>query len=184
MDNVNGLFNLKNSISVDALSEKNPIKITKTTINNIPMTAMGTPSKAVTDNIIEQALEQSTGRKSVNLLLNNSPVGLGEHPSSEDIQNAGYTLVSSAYHMGAPAIYKSADGSTISVYSGKGSAEMGEDKRKIVYQTGRYTQEMFYDENGRLTSGRIIIKDNIAGFTEQQYDFTIGQDNNIESVIR
>lgn len=56
MDNVNGLFNLKNSISVDALSEKNPIKITKTTINNIPMTEMGTPSKAVTDNIIEQAL--------------------------------------------------------------------------------------------------------------------------------
>ena len=184
MDKVNGLFNLQNSISIDALSEKNNGKITKTTIDNVPMTKMGVPLKVVTDAVIEQALEQSTGRKSVNLLLNNSPVGLGEHPSDEDIQNAGYTFVSSAYHMGAPAIYKSADGSTISVYSGKGSAEMGEDKRKIVYQAGRYTQEMFYDENGKLTNGRIIIKDKVAGFTEQQYDFTIGQDNSIESVIR
>ncbi len=184
MDNVNGLFNLQNSINVDTLGEKNTIKITKTTVNNIPMAEMGTPSKAVTDNVIEQALEQSTGRKSVNLLLNNSPVGLGEQPSSEDIQKAGYTFVASAYHMGAPAIYKSADGSTISVYSGKGTAEMGEDKRKIVYQTGRYAQEMFYDETGKLTSGRIIIKDKVAGFTEQQYDFTIGQDNNIKSMIR
>ncbi len=86
-------------------------------------------------------------------------------------------------HIGAPKIFTSSDGGTITVYDGKGTAEMGEDKRKIVYQNGRYTQEMYYDENGKLTQGKMVIKDKIAGFTEQQYDFIMKGDK-IETVIK
>ena len=43
-----------------------------------------------------------------------------------------------AYHIGAPIRFSSTDGGTITVYDGKGTANMGEDKRKIVYENGRY----------------------------------------------
>lgn len=179
MNEVNGVSNLQNFNSVD-----NNIIRKKTDIDNVPVAKAGAYSKKVTDAIIEQALEQSSGHKAVNLLLSNSPIGLGDQPNKEDIQNAGYTMLTTAFHHGAPVLYKSGDGSTITVYNGKGTPEMGEDKRKIVYQTERFTQEMFYDENGRLTNGKMIIKDKIAGFTEQQYDFIMGADNHIKSVIR
>ncbi len=94
----------------------------------------------------------------------------------------GYTFAATAYHIGAPVIYESTDGGTITVYNGKGSAEMGEDKRKIVYQNGRYTQEMFYDGNGKLTKGQIKIKNEVVGFTEKQFDFLV-QNNKIKSMI-
>ena len=183
MNELNGVSNLQKLLRVTNNSDDNST-IRKTDINNVPIGKEGVSLKQVTDAVIEQALEQSSGHKSVNLLLSNSPIGLGNQPNKEDIQNAGYTFVTTAFHLGAPAIYKSGDGSTITVYSGGGSAEMGEDKRKIVYQTDRFTQEMFYDENGRLTNGKMIIKDKVAGFTEQQYDFIMGADNHIETVIR
>ncbi len=41
---------------------------------------------------------------------------------------------------------------------------------------------MYYDENGKLTGGKIIIKDEVAGFTEKQYDFKT-QDNKIKTII-
>ncbi len=183
MNEVNGVSNLQKLLRVTNNSDGNST-ISKTDINNVPICNGGASSKKVTDAVIEQALEQSSGHKSVNLLLSNSPIGLGNQPNKEDIQNAGYTFATTAYHLGAPVIYTSSDGSTITVYNGKGTANKGEDKRKIVYQTERFTQEMFYDENGRLTNGKMIIKDKVAGFTEQQYDFIMGADNHIKSVIR
>lgn len=48
---------------------------------------------------------------------------------------------------------------------------MGEDKRKIVYQKGNLIQEMYYDDNGNLKEGKILIKDNIAGFEERKISF-------------
>ena len=44
---------------------------------------------------------------------------------------------------------------------------MGEDKRKIVYEKGNLIQEMYYDDNGNLKTGKIIVKDNVAGFPER-----------------
>lgn len=117
------------------------------------------------------------------MLLSNSPIGLGNQPAKEDIESMGYQFSLTAMHIGAPMIFTSSDGGTITVYDGKGTAEMGEDKRKIVYQNGRFTQEMYYDENGKLTNGQMIIKDKIAGFTEQQYDF-IMEDNNRMTVVK
>lgn len=141
-----------------------------------------TATKKITSEDIEKAVNEPSSRKAIKGLLANSPLGLTEVLSNDSIEKMGYTFVGTAFHKGAPALYKSADGGTITVYSGKGTAEMGEDKRKIVYQNDRYTQEMYYDENGKLTQGKIIIKDNVAGFTEAQYDFIV-KDNEITTII-
>jgi len=140
--------------------------------------------KGVTDADIDKALNQTTGHKSVNLLLSKSPIGSGSEPSQADIESSGYRFVGTAMHLGAPMIYKSADGATITVYNGKGSAEAGEDKRKIIYQTDRYTQEMHYNDNGTLTEGEIRIKDNVAGFLEAQYIFMADENGKVNTVIR
>lgn len=142
------------------------------------------PNKSVTVEVINNALEQPTGHKAVNLLLNNSPIGLGNALSQKDLEKAGYTFVATAYHKGAPVIYEAADGSTITTYDGKGDAINGEDKRKIVYRNGRYTQEMYYDNNGKLTGGKMVIRDNVAGFVEQEYNFSVNQNGEIATMIR
>lgn len=155
----------------------------KSVLNSVmPQNVKGEPKK-VTNELIELALNQPSGKRAVNLLLNNSPVGKGKQPGREDIENAGFTFTATGMHPGAPVIYTSADGAAITIYDGKGTAEMGEDKRKIVYQTDRYTQEMFYDENGKLTTGNITIKDKVAGFIEEQYLFNMKPDGDI-TVIR
>ena len=140
-------------------------------------------SKRVTEQNIETALNEISSSKAVKGLLSNSPIGLTDQPSKEDIENMGYGFYQTAHHIGAPVTYKSADGGTITVYNGKGEASAGEGSRKIVYQNGRYLQEMFYDENGKLTKGQIKIKDGVAGFTEQQFDFAV-KDNKISTLIR
>ena len=143
----------------------------------------GNPAtKKITEKNIETAVNEPSSKKALNELLNNSPIGLTEHQSSNNIEQMGYTFVGTGYHQGAPKIYQSSDGGTITVYDGKGTANMGEDKKKIVYQNGRYTQEMYYDDNGKLTGGKVTIKDDVAGFTEKQYDFTV-KDNKIASII-
>ena len=143
----------------------------------------GEPIKKVTSKEIDKAVNEPSPRKATKMLLSNSPIGLGDMPEQKTLEKMGYTFANTGYHKGAPVIYESKGGGTITVYDGKGSAEMGEDKRKIVYQNGRYTQEMYYDDNGKLTAGKIIIKDNIAGFTEVQYDFTV-KDNKLASIIK
>lgn len=131
------------------------------------------PNKSVTEEVITRAMHQTEDQKAINLLLLNSPVGRGDALSKKDLEKAGYTFVGTAYHIGAPAIYEAADGSTITCYSGKGTANMGEDRRKIVYRNGRFTQEMYYDDNGKLTGGTMTIRDKTAGFIEQEYNFSI-----------
>lgn len=182
MDGINGTQGLSN-VQLNSLESSLKIKKEKSQ-DFLPLKNRGgNASKRVTDTVIEHALNQPSARKSINMLLTNSPIGLGNQPTKEDIESMGYQFSLTAMHIGAPMIYESVDGGTITVYDGKGSAEMGEDKRKIVYKNGRYTQEMYYDENGKLTQGKILIKDNVAGFTEQQYDFIMGADNHIKSVI-
>lgn len=182
MDGINASQGLSN---VQLNSLESGLKIKKEKPQDLfPLKNVGgNASKKVTDTVIEHALNQPSARKSINMLLTNSPIGLGNQPTKKDIESMGYQFSLTAMHHGAPMIYESADGGTITVYDGKGTAEMGEDKRKIVYQNGRYTQEMYYDENGKLTQGKMVIKDKVAGFTEQQYDFIMGADNHIKSVI-
>ena len=173
MDGINGSQGLSN-VQLNSLESSLKIKKEKSQ-DFLPLKNRGgNASKRVTDTVIEHALNQPSARKSINMLLTNSPIGLGNQPTKEDIESMGYQFSLTAMHIGAPMIYESVD---------KGSAEMGEDKRKIVYKNGRYTQEMYYDENGKLTQGKMLIKDNVAGFTEQQYDFIMGADNHIKSVI-
>ena len=91
----------------------------------------------------------------------------GAEPTSDDFKKMGYEFAGTQYHIGAPVYYESADGGKITIYDGKGTAEMGEDKRKIVYEKGNLIQEMYYDDNGNLKTGKIIVKDNVAGFPER-----------------
>ncbi len=143
----------------------------------------GTASRRVTNENVEHALNQTSGFKAVKGLLTNSPIGLTNQPAKEDIESMGYLDTGMReYRLGAPLHFNSTDGGTITVYDGK-SPNKGEDKRKIVYENGRYKQEMFYDEQGNLTKGKIIIKDETELFTEQQYDFTV-KDNKIQALIR
>ena len=182
MDGINGSHGVSD-VQLNSLA--NRLKTVKEESQDyIPLNKVGgNASKRVTDTVIEHALNQPSARKSINILLANSPIGLGNQPTKEDIESMGYQFSLTAMHIGAPMIFTSSDGGTITVYDGKGTAEMGEDKRKIVYQNGRFTQEMYYDENGKLTNGQMIIKDKIAGFTEQQYDF-IMEDNNRMTVVK
>ena len=45
--------------------------------------------------------------------------------------------------------------------------------RTTIYRTDRYEQTIIYDEFGEPVKGTIKIKDDVAGFTERQYDFKI-----------
>ena len=181
MDGINDVQKIMTNISSSSV-QKNTQE-TKQSFVPINKGVGGNASKRVTDAVIEHALNQPSARKSINMLLSNSPIGLGNQLAKEDIESMGYQFSLTAMHIGAPMIFTSSDGGTITVYDGKGTAEMGEDKRKIVYQNGRYTQEMYYDESGKLTNGQMIIKDKIAGFTEQQYAF-IMEDNNRMNVVK
>lgn len=184
MDGINWSQKLSNEqLNASANSVQTRTEATKQNFIPLNRGVGNDASKRITDTVIEHSLNQPSARKSVNMLLSNSPVGLGNQPSDEDIESMGYQFSLTAMHIGAPKIFTSSDGGTITVYDGKGTAEMGEDKRKIVYQNGRYTQEMYYDENGKLTQGKMVIKDKIAGFTEQQYDFIMKGDK-IETVIK
>ena len=72
--------------------------------------------------------------KGIKNLLQKSPIGLGDAPTKQDIEKMGYNFKMTAFHIGAPVTYESTDGGTITVYDGKGDANMGEDQRKIIYK--------------------------------------------------
>lgn len=143
-------------------AKRSPLKLT---------TIGGKATKQVTSEDVEKFLNEPRPSKAAQGLLEKSPIGLGAEPSKEDIKKMGYEFAGTSYHKGAPITYKSADGGTITVYNGEGTAEMGEDKRKIVYQKGNLIQEMYYDDNGNFKEGKILIKDNIAGFEERKISF-------------
>ena len=123
-------------------------------------------TKKITKQDAEHALNEPRTGKAITGLLEKSPVGLGNQQSREEIENLGYMFTITAYHHGAPVVYQSADGGTITVYNGKGTAAMGEDKRKTVYENGNYRQEMIYDEQGKLVECNIRIKDEVTGMTD------------------
>lgn len=158
-----------------ALSGAKPSKIEQNmTLKEIKMNGM---RKGATKQIhlkdIENFLNEPSPSKAANHIFQNSPVGLGKEPTKEDFENMGYKFTNTAYHIGAPVIYESTDGGKITIYNGKGTPEMGEDKRKIVYEKGNLIQEMYYDENGNLQKGKIRVKDDIIGNTERSVDLIV-----------
>ena len=129
--------------------------------------------KKITKQDTEQALNEPRTGKAVLGLLEKSPVGLGNQQTKEEITNLGYTFAGTAYYPGAPVIYNSHDGGTITVYDGRGSSNMGENIRKTVYENGNYKQEMFYDADGKLKKCDIRIKSEVTGLTEPNGRFTM-----------
>lgn len=123
-------------------------------------------TKQVTPQDLEQALNEPRPSKAMKLLLAKSPLDL----EGSDFTKMGYQWAGTAYHIGAPTWYESGDGGRITVYSGRGTKEMGEDVRKTVYEKGNYKQEMFYDENGKLTRCSITIIDPVTGKPERKLD--------------
>ena len=189
MDGINGDFNkalealktgkVKEGGEIQQLPQKIQIKMNKF--------EGGEAQKKVTQEVINKALNEPSAMKAAKGLLNSSPVGLGQQPTREEIEKMGYScnFAKSQYHLGAPVIFESQDGGTITVYDGKGTAEMGEDKRKIVYENGLYTQETFYDEKGNVISCEIRIKSDVTGLTEPNGRFTLFYNENGKlSVIR
>ncbi|MBP3924441.1 hypothetical protein J6E39_04285 [bacterium] len=158
-------------------------KIEKRSLLNGKINQAGGNCKRVTAENMEAA-QLMRPTNAVKYLLGKSPIGLGKMPERENIENSGYSRSNTSFHKGAPTIYESSDGGVVTVYPGGGTAEMGEDKKKVVYQTDRFIQEMYYDDNGKLTGGQIKIKDNVAGFLEAQYDFTADENGNLKSVIQ
>lgn len=149
---------------------------------HVPIENNGKTTVKVTNKDIENALYETSTKNAITGLLSKSPLGLEAQPTKENIENKGYTFYQTAYHIGAPVIYKSPEGGTITVYNGKGDAKSGENERKIIYQDDRYVQEMFYDENGKLVKGSITIKDKVAGFTEERFTFLV-ENNKITKTI-
>lgn len=141
----------------------------------------GGATKQVTSADIENFVNEPRPSKAAKGILDKSPVGLGSEPSQDDLKKMGYKFVGTGFHIGAPVFYESSDGGTVTIYPGGGSPEAGEDKRKIVYEKGNLKQEMYYDDNGNLKSGEILVKDNIAGFTARS--IRIAVDNGKPSFI-
>lgn len=161
-EQLNQLLGAKNATKAEIPSNLKMIQMNK---------VGGQATKQVTNKDIENFVNEPRPSKAATGLLEKSPIGLGNEPSKKDIEKMGYEFAGTQYHPGAPVIYKSSDGGTITIYNGKGTAEMGEDKRKIVYQKGNLIQEMYYDDNGNLKEGKIIVKDNLAGFEERKISF-------------
>ena len=145
----------------------------------------GIAQRKVTQQVIDKALLEPNSHKALNQLLANSPVGFGNQSSGLELENLGYTDTGMRqYHPGAPIEYKSKDGGTVIVY---GNGIIGNDgklhtdagPRTTIYKNGGFEQTMIYDENGKLTGGKIVIKDQVGGFTERQIDFTVTADGKI-----
>lgn len=134
---------------------------------------IGGAAKRVRMPDIENFVNEPHPSKAAKGILDRSPVGLGKEPSKEDLEKMGYKFAFTAMHIGAPVTYESADGGVVTVYSGGGTAEAGEDKKKIIYEKGNLRQEMYYDDNGNLKSGKILVKDKMTGFTERRVDFVV-----------
>ena len=147
----------------------------------ISMRTGGHALKKVDNDDVENALNNMSVRNAVNYLLSKSPIGLKNMQDIGDLSRLGYVDSGiRAYHLGAPISFTSADGGTITIYDGRGPKKLGEDQRKIVYENGKYRQEFFYDDDGTLTNGKITIKDETAGFTEQQFTFRIENNKIVE----
>ena len=149
--------------------------------NNSIMKSQNTTASLmkVTDKDVEKALNTMVVSKAVQYLISKSPIKLTHMQDIGDLSVLGYLDTGMrSFHLGAPITFESTDGGTITIYDGKGSAKMGEDQKKIVYENGRFKQEMFYDDSGVLVQGKITIRDEAAGFIEQELSFRV-KDNQI-----
>lgn len=150
---------------------------------NIDMTKGSKASKKVTNNDIEKALNEPSPAKAVKQLLAKSPVGLGHQSSANELGVLGYADTGMRNsHMGAPISYTSSDGGSVTVYDDMRMGKTDVGPRTTIYKTDRYEQTIIYNEEGEPVKGTIKIKDDVAGFTEKQYDFII-ENGKITSVI-
>ena len=155
---------------------------------HIKLNEGGDAQRKVTEKVINEALAEPNSHKALNKLLANSPVGFGNQSSSMELENLGYLDTGMRqFHLGAPIEYASKDGGSVKVYDqgfigndGKLHTDVG--PRTTIYKTDGFEQTMIYDENGKLTGGKIVIKDKVAGFTERQIDFTVAPDGKITTI--
>lgn len=186
LDGVNGaedkgqVYQTGNKPNIQELAKK--IKI------NMTPQEGGIAQRKVSQQVIDKALNEPNSHKALKTLLANSPVGFGNQSSGLELESLGYTDTGMRQmHLGAPIQYKSRDGGTVTVYDsgsidkdGKFHTDAG--PRTTVYKNGGFEQTMIYDENGKLTGGKIVIKDPVGGFTERQIDFTVTADGKITTV--
>lgn len=147
--------------------------------SNVQMTGLYKEG-GVTQKDINRYLEDPFSRKEIKNLVSKSPIGLGDAPSKEELEKKGCTFAGTAYHIGAPVFYDTPDGGQISVYDGRGT-NRGEDERKVVYQKGNLTQTMYYDENGKLTGGSVMVKDSHTNMVDAYTAFSVKDGNIIPS---
>ena len=147
----------------------------KQDINRIQMTNVegGEALRKVSEEVIENALNEPSPTKALKLLLANSPVGFGNQSTKEELESLGFMDNGiRMHHLGAPITYVSKDGGSVTVYDSLGpGGETDVGPRTTIYKNDRFEQTMTYDENGKLTGGKIVIKDKVAGFTEQTIRF-------------
>lgn len=176
----NGKVNQANQANVEQLAQKINIQMNKF--------KGGVAQRKVTQDVINKALNEPSSQKALKQLIANSPVGFGNQSTATELESLGYLDNGMRqYHLGAPISYESKDGGSVTVYAegfvgndGKLHTDAG--PRTTVYKNGNFEQTMIYDENGKLTGGKIVIKDKVAGFTERQIDFTVTADGKIATV--
>lgn len=156
-----------------------------TACNPVDFPKGGTAQRKVTQEVIDKALYEPSSHKALKTLLANSPVGFGNQSTKTELESLGYLDSGMRqHHLGAPIWYDSKDGGTVTVYDDtrgpNGKTDAG--PRTTVYKNGNFEQTMTYDENGKLTGGKIVIKDQVAGFTERQIDFTVTADGKIATI--
>lgn len=187
MDGINGVFDKAlEALKTGKVKEGDEIQQSPKKIQ-IKMNKFegGEAQRKVTQEVINKALNETSSHKALKLLLANSPVGFGNQSSSVELENLGYLDTGMRqFHLGAPVEFVSKDGGSVKVYDqgligndGKLHTDAG--PRTTVYKNGNFEQTMIYDENGKLTGGKIVIKDQVAGFTERQIDFTVAPDGKI-----
>ena len=182
LDGINGIHG---DGQIQKPSNPNIKKLAQKIKLNLEKFEGGVAQRKVTQEHINKALNETNSQKALTQLIANSPVGFGNQSTATELESLGY-LDSGLrmHHIGAPISYESKDGGTVTVYDsgfigndGKLHTDAG--PRTTVYKNGNFEQTMIYDENGKLTGGKIIIKNKIAGFTEREINFTVTADGKI-----
>lgn len=178
--------------TINQLSEMSSVQTEKTqfkTAGNVQSQQIGMSdkpkaSKKITNNDVEKALNEPSAYKAVKLLLDKSPVGLGRQSSPNELGVLGYVDTGiRQMHMGAPIVYDSRDGGTVTVYDDMRAGKTDVGPRATIYKTDRYEQTVIYNELGEAVKGTIKIKDDVAGFLEAKYDFKI-ENGKITQIIK
>ena len=181
IDRLNGIGSPEELLQSGKTQRKQRLKVDFQIINR----EGGTAQRKVTQEVMDKALNEPSSHKALKLLIANSPVGFGNQSTKTELESLGYLDSGMRQkHLGAPIWYDSKDGGSVTVYDDtrgpNGQTDAG--PRTTVYKNGNFEQTMIYDENGKLTGGKIVIKDKVAGFTERQIDFTVTADGKIATI--